>query len=279
ADTRSRARPAHHPALPPRGGERRKLRPRPLQGGPTHLIGNLESYFMRGKSVISVVLTTYQRRALLARTLASVFAQTIADGEVIVVDDGSTDGTAEFLLTQPVSAVSIPHSGTPAAPRNAGLARARGELIAVLDSDDWWHPTALAELAAALRDHPEAGFAYAGYESAPAPTPRVPHVGDVFDPLLEWNFMVVGCVLVRRSVMDIVGEFDPLCAPAEDWDYWLRMAARFPGVYVPRALIRIGAPPDSLSRAPGGAMYRANIRVTGKALAWCRRHRPASIRL
>src|SRR5207245_10565722 len=131
-----------HPALPPRGGERRKLRPRPLQGGPTNLIGNLESYFMRGKSVISVVLTTYQRRALLARTLASVFAQTIADGEVIVVDDGSTDGTAEFLLTQPVSAVSIPHSGTPAAPPHAGLPTARGGLVTGRDPADGGQPHA-----------------------------------------------------------------------------------------------------------------------------------------
>ncbi len=229
--------------------------------------------------MISVIVTTYQRRALLAGALASVFAQTAADREVIVVDDGSTDSTSEFLRTQPLSFIRIPHSGTPAAPRNAGLARARGELIAFLDSDDVWQPTALAELAAALRDHPEAGFAYAGYEPARMPTPEVPLVGDVFDRLLEWNFMVVGGVLVRRSVTDIVGEFDPLCAPAEDWDYWLRMAGRFPGEYVSRALISLGAPPDSLSRAPGGAMYSSNIRVTRKALAWCLRHRPASVAL
>ncbi len=228
--------------------------------------------------MISVIVSTYQRRALVAGALSSVFAQTAADREVIVVDDGSTDGTIEFLRTQPLSFIGIPHSGNPAAPRNAGLALARGELIAFLDSDDVWHPTALAELATALRDQPEAGFAYSGYEPALSP-PRLPLAGDVFDRLLESNFMVVGGVLVRRSVTETVGDFDALCTPAEDWDYWLRMAARFPGAYVPRPLISIGAPADSLSRAPGGAMYRSNIRVTRRALAWCLRHRRRSVPL
>ena len=64
--------------------------------------------------MISVIVTTYERRALLARTLASVYAQTTADREVIVVDDGSTDGTAEFLRSQPVSMIAMGHCGNPA---------------------------------------------------------------------------------------------------------------------------------------------------------------------
>jgi glycosyltransferase involved in cell wall biosynthesis len=234
---------------------------------------------MRGGPVISVIVTTYQRRALVGGALASVFAQTVRDREVIVVDDGSTDGTGEFLRTQPVSVVSLPHSGNPGVARNAGLARANGELIAFLDSDDVWRPTALAELAAALHKHPEAGFAYCGYEPPLDPTPELPLVGDVFDQLLDLDFIMTSGMLVRRSVADAVGEFDPRCTLAEDWDYWLRMAARFPGAYVPRPLLDIGESADSLSRAPGGAIYGSNIRVTRKALAWCLRHRPASVRL
>ncbi len=229
--------------------------------------------------MISVILTTYQRRELVARALASVFAQTVADREVIVVDDGSTDGTAAFLRGRPVSLVTVPHSGNPATTRNTGLVRARGELIAFLDSDDVWRPTALAELAGALRAHPDAGFAYADYEPAPGTMPRLPLSGDVFDRLLESDFLVTGGVLLRRSVANVVGAFDPLCSPAEDWDYWLRMAARFLGAHVPRPVIRIETAADSLSRTPGGAIYGANIRVTWKALAWCRAHRPASVPL
>ncbi len=229
--------------------------------------------------MISVILTTYERRGLLARALASVFAQTLTDREVIVVDDGSRDGTVEFLGTQPVACIGITHSGNPAVARNAGLKRARGELVAFLDSDDVWRPSALAELAEALNQHPDAGFAYCDYEPPLSPTPRVPPVGDFFDPLLEVDFIVTSGVLVRRSVSDVVGEFDPLCAPAEDWDYWLRMAARVRGVHLQHQLVSIGSPLDSLSRAPGGVIYGSNVRVTRKALAWCLTHRPASVSL
>src|SRR3989442_2654693 len=114
--------------------------------------------YNQGRVVISVILTTYERRGLLARALASVHAQTLTDHEVIVVDDGSTDGTAEFLGTQPVRSIRIAHSGNPAVVRNAGLTPARGDFITFLDSDDVWQPTALTELAEALSQHPDAGF-------------------------------------------------------------------------------------------------------------------------
>jgi glycosyltransferase involved in cell wall biosynthesis len=229
--------------------------------------------------VISVIVTTYERRALLARTLASVFAQTTADREVIVVDDGSTDGTAAFLDSQPVSAVTIRHSGNPAIARNAGLARARGDLIAFIDSDDLWDPTALEELAGALRAHPEAGFAYCAYTPPPPSFPAVAPIGDIFEELLESDFLVTGGVLVRRSAARAIGPYDPACAPAEDWDYWLRLAAIAPGAFVSRGLISIDSAADSVSRAPGGAIYTANCRVTRKALAWCRANRSASVPL
>jgi glycosyltransferase involved in cell wall biosynthesis len=235
--------------------------------------------------VISVIVTTYERRALLARTLASVYAQTRADHEVIVVDDGSTDGTAEFLGSQPVSVIAMAHAGNPATARNAGLARARGEMIAFLDSDDMWEPTALEELAGALAHRPEAGFAYSDYSpgfevpSLVPGGPMSPVTGDIFDQLLETDFLVTGGVLMRHSVARAVGPYDPACSPAEDWDYWLRLAAVAPGVFVPRRLIRIDSAADSISRAPGGAIYAANARVTRKALTWCRAQRRASVPL
>jgi glycosyltransferase involved in cell wall biosynthesis len=229
--------------------------------------------------MISVIVTTYERRGLLARALASVFAQTLTDREVIVVDDGSTDGTVEFLGTQPVTSIRVAHSGNPAVVRNAGLKRAQGEFITFLDSDDAWRPTALAELAAALSKHPEAGFAYCDYQTPSSSTPKLARVADIFDPLLKTDFLVTGGVLIRRSVAVAVGEFDPLCSPAEDWDYWLRMAALFPGAYVPVSLISIDSPSDSLSRAPGGTIYGANIRVLRKALGWCVANRPGSLLL
>ncbi|TMB62149.1 MAG: glycosyltransferase family 2 protein, partial [Chloroflexi bacterium] len=135
--------------------------------------------------MISVILTTYERRELVARALASVFAQITAAGEVIVVDDGSTDGTAEFLRHQPIQLLRVPHSGNPAVARNAGLDRARGDLIAFLDSDDTLRPNALKDLSAALQAHRAAGFAYGAYEPDPGPRLAVPPVADIFDRLLE----------------------------------------------------------------------------------------------
>src|SRR5260370_38825394 len=89
----------------------------------------------KGSTVISVILTTYERRALVERALASVFAQTTAAFETIVVDDGSTDGTAEFLRHQPIQLLSVPHSGNPAVASNAGLDIAHGEVIDFHDQD------------------------------------------------------------------------------------------------------------------------------------------------
>lgn len=228
--------------------------------------------------MISVILTTYERQTLLARALASVFAQTLSEREVIVVDDGSTDGTVEFLGGQPVTVIRLAHTGNPAVVRNAGLERAQGELITFLDSDDVWRSSALAELAEALHQHPDAGFSYCDYDPSSFAL-ELPRVGDIFEPLLETDFLVTGGVLIRRAVAVAVGEFDPLCSPAEDWDYWLRIAALFSGAYLPLSLISIDSPSDSLSRAPGGAIYGANIRVMRKALGWCVANRPASLRL
>jgi len=229
--------------------------------------------------VISVILTTFDRRELVARALASVFAQTTAACEAIVVDDGSTDGTAESLRHLPIRLLTVPHSGNPAIARNAGLDRARGDLIAFLDSDDTLRPNALEDLSDALRAQPAAGFAYGNYEPDPGPPPLGPPVADVFDRLLESDFLVTGAVLFRRALLGVVGGFDPLCRPAEDWDFWLRLAARVDAVHVDRTVIDIAITADSLSRAPGGSIYAANRRVTRKALRWCLAHRPASIAL
>ena len=229
--------------------------------------------------MISVILTTFDRRELVARALASVFAQTTAACEAIVVDDGSTDGTAESLRHLPIQLLTVPHSGNPAIARNAGLDRARGDLIAFLDSDDTLRPHALEDLSDALRAQPAAGFAYGNYEPDPGPPPLGPAVRDIFDRLLESDFLVTGAVLFRRALVGAVGGFDPHCRPAEDWDFWLRLAARVGAVHVDRTVIDIAITADSLSRAPGGSIYAANRRVTRKALRWCLAHRPASIAL
>ncbi len=235
--------------------------------------------------MISVIIPTYNRADLLPETLTSVLAQTGVQLEVIVVDDGSMDGTLAFLRSQPVSVVSLPHSGIPAVARNAGLDRAHGELVAFLDSDDMWEPTALAELSAGLESAPQAGFAFCDYtyfgpsavdDHLPAAGRRS---GDLFERLLTADFLVTGSLLVRRLAIEAVGAFDARCRVAEDWDYWLRLAARFPAVYVDRRLVRLRAHPAGLSYTPGGAVYADNVLISSKMIAQCRALRPALVPL
>src|SRR5438128_1621108 len=102
---------------------------------------------------VSVVLPTYNRRPLLREAVDSVVGQSFSDWELILVDDGSTDDTRAYFkeLTDPrVSRVFLPHSANRSAVRNAGIARARGEWIAFLDSDDLWAPEKLTRQVEAL---------------------------------------------------------------------------------------------------------------------------------
>jgi glycosyltransferase involved in cell wall biosynthesis len=235
--------------------------------------------------VISVIIPTYNRQDLLPETLASVYAQASVEREIIVVDDGSTDGTRAYLRAQPVIVVALPHTGVPAVARNAGLARARGELVAFLDSDDLWEPAALARLSAALESTPEAGFAFCDYTyfGARGADDHLPPAGrrsgDLLESLLAADFLVTGGLLIRRRAIEFVGAFDERCRVAEDWDYWLRLAASFPGAYVDQRLLRLRAHPAGLSYKPGGAVYADNKLISSKMVAYCQARRPALVPL
>ncbi|MGE5263499.1 MAG: glycosyltransferase family A protein, partial [Acidobacteriota bacterium] len=115
-------------------------------------------------SKISVIIPTFNRRPLLAETLASVFDQTWGDFEIIVVDDGSEDDTPtmDALSSDRLVYHRIEHAGASAA-RNVGLALARGDYIAFLDSDDLWERQFLERMSAAFDKAPRAGFVYCDY--------------------------------------------------------------------------------------------------------------------
>ncbi|MEK7277112.1 MAG: glycosyltransferase family A protein [Chloroflexota bacterium] len=232
--------------------------------------------------MISVIIPTYNRRRLLERTLAGVLAQTEKDYEVIVADDGSTDDTFEYLQSQCVLAIHLSHSGKPAIARNSGIAYAQGEFVAFLDSDDAWETTALEELAAALASAPDAGFAFGDYAPAPA-LPQAAQHGpdggvaiDIFESLLMTDFLATGSLLIRREAIETVGEFDARLWVADDWDYWLRLAAQFKAVHVSKPLVHIHAVPDGISRASGGTIFADNKLISQKMAAWCLTHRPAA---
>lgn len=186
--------------------------------------------------LVSVIIPAFNRADTIIRALRSVFAQDGATFEVIVVDDGSTDGTgdvAEALADPRVRVVRQANAGVSAA-RNRGIAEAQGDLIAFLDSDDEWLPGKLAAQVSLLHaGSPCLGMVYSGFESVAADgtcsAHRARHRGWIYRDLLARN-VVTGCgttVMFRRDALEMVGGFDPALPCNEDYDLVLRVARFF----------------------------------------------------
>jgi glycosyltransferase involved in cell wall biosynthesis len=194
---------------------------------------------MTSVPLISTVIPTYNRMDLLPRAIDSALAQTGVAQEIIVIDDGSTDGTARRLAErygERVRCVSQPNGGVSRA-RNRGMALARGDFIALLDSDDLWLPGKLAAQLAFLASHPEYGMVLCDVQrvdgaSRPTDTLRrrdaIPVDGHVLAHVLLQPALVPASVLMRREVFDTIGGFDESLRTAEDIDFHLRVAARYP---------------------------------------------------
>lgn len=189
---------------------------------------------------VSVVIPAYNAEAFLRRTLDSVFAQTLPGVEILVVDDGSADGTAGVAASAgpAVTVVRGERRGVSAA-RNEGIRRSRGEYVAFMDHDDLWHPEKLAKQAAILEEDDRAGlvFTQAVVEEAGVVREIFPRIDQpaeflsaAYENLVHWNYIPMSAVMVRRRLLeeltDPSGPFDPAFSLAEDWDLWLRLAAR-----------------------------------------------------
>jgi glycosyltransferase involved in cell wall biosynthesis len=189
---------------------------------------------------VSVLIPAYNAMAYLSETIESVLSQTFNDFEVIVVNDGSSDGTEQWvsqIVDSRVKLISQENKGLAGA-RNTGIAHASVEYIAFLDADDLWEPIKLEKQVRILEENPEVGLVYtwvAYINEKSEFTGRVVKYqaeGDVWQTLLECNIVECGSVaMVRRSCFDTVGVFDWNLSAfnvTEDWDMWLRIAARYP---------------------------------------------------
>jgi glycosyltransferase involved in cell wall biosynthesis len=171
--------------------------------------------------LVSVVMPAFEEEAFIAEALRSVLAQTYHPVEVIVVDDGSGDRTAELAESHDVVVLRRPHLGASAA-RNAGLAVASGEYWTIFDADDVMPPERLARQVDYLEAHPELGLVLGLTEAFVSPgEPRPPHYNPVWD---NGPFPAcAGTMLARRTILDVVGPFDETLALAYDVD-WLARA-------------------------------------------------------
>ncbi len=200
---------------------------------------------------VSVILPTYERRESTRRAAKSVLEQTFRDFELIVVDDGSRDGTREAVtsLSDSIRYLWQPNRGVSAA-RNAGLACARGEIVAFLDSDDRWLQGHLAVIVALLRRFPAAVLACTSpeYRRHGQQRPERARLVAPFPAILTRS--VAGfpsSSAVRRAELEAIGGFDERFEAAEDTDLWLRLAIRGPFALVRRRTAVIARTEGSLS--------------------------------
>ncbi len=223
--------------------------------------------------VVSVVIPTHNRRALLLEAVESVLAQRGVEPEVIVVDDGSTDETEAALWPRRDRVIYLRQAarGVSAA-RNAGAAVARGEWLAFLDSDDLWQPDKLAAQLAFHAAQPQWQISQTeeiwirdGVRVNPCRHHGKPH-GDVFVPSLERCLISPSAVMMRRELFLAAGGFDESLAVCEDYDLWLRLSARVAvGLVDAPLVIKRGGHADQLSRRYWG-MDRFRVAALVKLL-------------
>ena len=210
---------------------------------------------------VSVILPTYNRLPMLKEAMDSVLAQNFEDMELIVVDDGSTDGTAEEMKRYGGRVKLIQHSrnrGVSAA-RNKGILHARGKYIAFLDSDDLWVKGKLRIQVSFLDDNPHYPICYTDeiwIRRGKRVNPMLKHAkysGWIFEKCLPLCIMSPSSVMMKRTLFSKVGLFDEALPVCEDYDFWLRVSARFPIFFIDRKLIvKRGGHPDQLSQRSWG---------------------------
>jgi glycosyltransferase involved in cell wall biosynthesis len=225
---------------------------------------------------VSVIIPTFNRRGLVQQAIDSVLAQDFDDCELIVVDDGSTDDTAEALAVYGprIRVLRQPNRGVSAA-RNAGIRAAAAPLIALLDSDDLWLPAKLARQTAFFQAHPgilicqtEEIWVRNGVRVNPRKKHRKPS-GMIFERSLELCLVSPSAVMMHQSLLEAVGLFDEALPACEDYDLWLRVACRYPVYLIDDPLIvKRGGHADQLSSRPGLDRYRIRSMATLLESGW-----------
>lgn len=214
---------------------------------------------------VSVVIPTYNRQEQVLQAINSVLSQSHADLEVVVVDDGSTDHTGSVLQQINDARLKIlqsTHQGVAAA-RNKGIAVAKGELIALLDSDDFWLPAKLQEH---LVFHLKGGWEISQCDELWERGGRLvnPHykhkkkAGWIFAPSLERCLVSPSAVIFSKRLWQYVGPFDQDLLACEDYDLWLKVSLVYPVGFLPKKLVvKRGGHSDQLSRKVIGLdLYR-----------------------
>ena len=222
---------------------------------------------------VGVVVPTFNRAHPLGRALDSAFAQTLPPRQVIVVDDGSTDDTANLLARYPELTVLRQENRGVSAARNLGIKHCDCDWIALLDSDDEWLPEKLEVQFEALAQAPEYRLIHCdeiwirdGRRVNPGNKHRK-RGGWIFEHCLPLCAISPSAAVIVRDLLDETGPFNEQLPACEDYDLWLRICSRHPVLYVDRPLLRkYGGHADQLSRQHWG-MDRFRVQALGDLLA------------
>jgi glycosyltransferase involved in cell wall biosynthesis len=223
--------------------------------------------------LVSVIIPTFNRAAMLVEAIGSVLAQSERDFELLIIDDGSTDETQRVCESYGAQLCCFKqeHRGVSAA-RNFGIARARGRFIAFLDSDDLWQRHKLRRQTEWLGAHPEIMLCYTNeiwIRRGVRVNQKKIHQkagGWIYPLCLPRCIISPSSVLVRRELFEHVGVFDESLPICEDYDLWLRLAARYEIGFLDEPLIiKRGGHADQLSRSEYG-IDRYRVRALQKML-------------
>jgi glycosyltransferase involved in cell wall biosynthesis len=193
--------------------------------------------------LISVIIPTFNRVDFLKETIESVRNQTFRDFEIVVVNDGSTDGTREWLQAQQdVRGLEQENSGI-ATSRNNGASVARGAWLAFLDHDDLWAPEKLRIQADFVRENPDVALVAARHvrlgKKFRRSRDRTWIKGDLLVKEFSESFIHTSSVMIRRDVFDEIKGFPPRYRFADEFDVWLKIAGAYPIAYVDEPLVFI----------------------------------------
>jgi len=196
------------------------------------------------KPVVSIIMPTFERAAVITKSLESVGNQSFDDYELIIIDDGSVDNTG-FLVERYLKEHSFRHQPRylkqenqgPSSARNQGIALCRAELIAFIDSDDTWNRDKLRKQVDYLNSHLETAMVYSDVRYI-CPDDQTVHnclksayedlsSGKIFNNLIKQSFIITSTVMVRKHVFDNSGLFNESMRVSEDWELWLRIAEKY----------------------------------------------------
>jgi glycosyltransferase involved in cell wall biosynthesis len=206
---------------------------------------------------VSVIIPSHNRLPLLREAVESVLAQDFEDFELLVVDDGSTDGTFEEMKKYGgrVKALRLDVNRGVSAARNRGVAASRGKYVAFLDSDDLWMKGKMRIQVDFLDQNPQYPLCYTDeiwIRRGRRVNPMKKHAkysGWIFSQCLPLCIISPSSAMMRRSLLDKVGLFDEALPACEDYDLWLRITARYPVFFIEKPLItKRGGHPDQLSQ-------------------------------